>query len=72
MAVMVARAQNALLYKRSHSSYRDVSVNHWASPAIESLTSRRWLKGYKGDSFKPNAYARRAEMVVLLAKAYKL
>lgn len=72
MAVMVARAQNALLYKRSHSSYGDVPTSHWASPAIEALTSRGWLKGYKGDSFKPNAYARRAEMVVLLAKAYNL
>jgi hypothetical protein len=72
MAAMVARAQAILLYKRSQSSYRDVPTTHWASPAIEALTSRGWLHGYKGDNFRPQAYARRAEMVVLLAKAYKL
>ncbi|MFY0543139.1 S8 family peptidase [Brevibacillus sp. H7] len=71
MALMVARAQNALLYKRSTSSYRDVPVTHWASPAIEALTSRRWLNGY-GSTFRPQGYATRAEVVVLLAKAYKL
>ncbi|NGQ95616.1 S8 family serine peptidase [Brevibacillus sp. SYP-B805] len=72
MAVMVARAQNALLYKHSYSSYRDVSNNYWASPAIEALTSRGWIQGYDGGVFKPLAYARRAEMVVLLTRIYKL
>lgn len=71
MAVMVARAQSLLMYKRSFSHYRDVSTDHWASPAIEALTVRGWLKGADG-LFRPNAYARRAEMVVLLAKAYNL
>lgn len=71
MALMVARAQNALLYKRSRSSYRDVPVTHWASPAIEALTSRGWINGY-GSTFRPQGYATRAEVVVLLAKAYKL
>lgn len=72
MAAMVARAHTVLLYKRSESSYRDVPTTHWASPAIEALTSRGWLHGYSGDNFRPQAFARRAEMVVLLAKAYKL
>jgi len=72
MAVMVARAQNLYTYKHSYSSYSDVATNHWASPAIESLTTRDWISGYGANQFKPNAYARRAEMVVLLAKAYKL
>jgi serine protease len=70
MALMVARAHNALLYKRSTSSYRDVSTTHWASPAIEALTSRRWLKGY-GGYFRPQGYATRAEVAVLLVRAYK-
>lgn len=72
MAVMVARAQSLMNRKRSYSSFSDVSPNHWASPAIESLTSRGWISGYGGSLYKPNMYARRAEMVVLLAKAYKL
>lgn len=71
MAAMVARAQNALLYKRSRSSYRDVPTTHWASPAIEALTARRWVNGY-GSTFRPQGYATRAEVVVLLAKVYKL
>lgn len=70
MASMIARAQNVLLYKRSTSSYWDVPTSHWASPAIEALTSRDWLHGY-GSSFKPQGIATRAEVVVLLAKAYK-
>ncbi|MGE5702150.1 MAG: S8 family peptidase [Clostridia bacterium] len=72
MALMVARAQDLLLYQRSYSSFRDVANDHWAAPAIESLTTRGWISGYSGNYFKPNAFARRAEMVVLLAKAYKL
>lgn len=72
MAAMVARAQSLMVVKRSSSSYRDVAPSHWASPAIEAITSRGWSKGYPGSLFKPNKYATRAEMVVLLSKAYKL
>lgn len=71
MAAMIARAHNVLLYERSTSSYRDVPTSHWASPAIEALTSRKWLRGY-GLSFKPQGIATRAEVVVLIAKAYQL
>ncbi|WP_029100310.1 S8 family peptidase [Brevibacillus thermoruber] len=71
MAQMAARAQNLLLYKHSRSSYRDVPTSHWASPAIEALTSRGWLKGY-GNLFKPQGRATRAEVVVLLARVYQL
>ncbi|MFS0555811.1 S8 family peptidase [Brevibacillus sp. 179-C9.3 HS] len=71
MAVMIARARNVLLYNRNHSNYQDVPTSHWASPAIEALTSRNWVSGY-GSSFKPNGRATRAEVVVLLSKAYQL
>lgn len=71
MAVMVARANNVLVYKRSASSYWDVPTSHWASPAIEALTARNWLRGY-GSYFRPNGNATRAEVVVLIAKAYQL
>jgi len=70
MASMIARAHNVLLYKRITSSYRDVPTSHWASPAIEALTARNWLNGY-GSTFKPQAIATRAEVVVLITKAYK-
>lgn len=72
MAQMVARAQGFYLYQHSNSSYRDVSSSNWASPAIEALTSRGLINGYSGNYFKPGAFASRAEMVVLLGKAYKL
>ena len=71
MAAMVARAHNVPLYSRSISSYRDVSTEHWASPAIEALTSREWLRGY-GSLFKPTGNATRAEVIVVIAKSYKL
>jgi len=71
MAVMIARAKNVLVSKRSTSSYWDVPTSHWASPAIEALTARNWLRGY-GSYFKPNGHATRAEVAVLIAKAYKL
>ena len=71
MAVMVARANNVLVYTRTTSRYKDVPTSHWASPHIEALSSRKWLNGY-GAYFKPNGNATRAEVVVLLAKAYSL
>ncbi|MFD2369406.1 S8 family serine peptidase [Brevibacillus sp. GCM10020057] len=71
MASMIARAHNVLLYTRSTSSYRDVPTSHWASPAIEALTARNWLNGY-GSMFRPQGIATRAEVVVLIAKAYKM
>lgn len=71
MAVMVARANNILTNSISTSRYRDVPTNHWAAPAIEALSARRWLNGY-GTQFKPNGIATRAEVVVVLAKAYSL
>lgn len=71
MAAMVARAHNVLWYPRSVSSYSDVPTSHWASPAIESLTSRKWLQGY-GSLYKPTGKATRAEVVILISKAYKL
>jgi len=71
MAAMIARAQKVLLYNRSTSSYRDVPTSHWASSSIEALTSRNWLSGY-GATFKPQGIATRAEVVVLISKAYNL
>ncbi len=72
MAVMVARAKGLYTYKRSRSSYNDVSVNFWASPAIESLTSLGYIKGVSYRTFQPQAKTRRAEVVVLLSKAFDL
>ncbi|MGO0063622.1 S8 family peptidase [Brevibacillus fluminis] len=72
MAQMVARAKGYYLYQHSYSSYRDVSSSNWASPAIEALSLRGLINGYSGNFFKPGAYASRAEMVVLLGKAYDL
>lgn len=71
MAAMIARAQKVLLYNRSTSSYRDVPTSHWASSSIEALTARNWLSGY-GATFKPQGIATRAEVVVLISKAYNL
>lgn len=71
MALMVARAHDLLLYKRSKSSFADLPTSHWASPAVEALASRNWISGY-GQTFKPQGRATRAEVVVLLAKAYQL
>lgn len=72
MAVMVARAKNLYTYRHSYSSFTDVRSSHWASPAIESLYSRAWVKGDNYSRFRPNAYATRAEMVVLLKSAFSL
>ncbi|WP_289140249.1 S8 family serine peptidase [uncultured Brevibacillus sp.] len=71
MAAMIARAQKVFLYAPSTSSFRDVPTNHWAFSSIEALTSRKWVNGY-GATFKPQGIATRAEVVVLISKAYKL
>ncbi|MDH6350897.1 serine protease [Brevibacillus sp. 1238] len=71
MASMIARAKGVAVNSRSVSSYRDVPVNYWASPAIEALTQKKWLNGY-GKTFKPQGTATRAEVVVLIAKSYQV
>ncbi|MGD8190297.1 S8 family peptidase [Brevibacillus ginsengisoli] len=72
MAVMVARAKDLYTYSRDYSSFIDVKASHWASPAIESLYSHSWVKGDNYSRFHPNANATRAEMVVLLRRAFSL
>ncbi|MBO8164269.1 MAG: S8 family serine peptidase [Brevibacillus sp.] len=72
MAVMVARAKGLYTYKRTRSSYDDVSVNHWASPAIETLSSVGYVRGTSYRTYQPQANTRRAEVVVLLTKAFNL
>lgn len=72
MAVMVSRARNLYTYKHSYSSFIDVSANHWAAPAIEAMYSRNWIKGYEDARYRPQGYASRAEIVVLLRKAFSL
>ncbi|MFP3381092.1 S-layer homology domain-containing protein, partial [Bacillus sp. SIMBA_069] len=71
MAAMIARAQKVFLFAPSTSSFRDVPTNHWAFSSIEALSSRKWINGY-GATFKPQGIATRAEVVVLISKAYKL
>lgn len=72
MAVMVTRARNIYTYKHTYSSFDDVSANHWASPAIEALYTRRWIQGYEDSRYRPQGFASRAEIVVLLRKAFSL
>lgn len=72
MAVMVTRAKNIYTYRHEYSSFVDVRASYWASPAIEALYSHSWVKGDNYSRFRPQAYATRAEMVVLLRRAFSL
>jgi tripeptidyl-peptidase-2 len=44
------------------------TTRHWASPAIDHLTSRGLLSGYPDGSFRPEASVNRAELITILVK----
>src|SRR5690606_13766736 len=48
----------------------DVSTNHWANEAIESMSNRGIINGYEDGSFKPEAYLSREEFAKLITLTF--
>lgn len=54
------------------SEFIDLSEEHWAYDAIQTLKSMQILSGYENGAFKPNDYVTREEFAVLITKAFNL
>jgi subtilisin family serine protease len=52
--------------------FKDVSSNHWANSFISKAYSAGWIQGYEDGTFRPDLLVTRAEMAVMVSKAYKL
>lgn len=48
----------------------DVSTNHWANEAIESMSNRGIINGYEDGTFKPEAYLSREEFAKLITLTF--
>ena len=48
------------------NKFTDVPDSHWAVKYINSAVAKGWIVGYPGDTFKPEAYITRAEVVTLV------
>lgn len=70
-AVLIARAFDLDTPQFPYSSYKDVAVSSWASPAAEALRAKGWMNG-SGSAFLPNAPVTQEQMASVLAKALGL
>jgi subtilisin family serine protease len=52
--------------------FNDVSSKHWAHSFISKAYQAGWITGYEDGSFRPDEPVTRAEMAVLVSRAYKL
>ncbi|RXJ04560.1 Parasporal protein [Anaerobacillus alkaliphilus] len=72
---MVQILFNAGLYsepvKTTTSSFKDVSDNHWALVAIETMRSEGIVNGFNDGTFRPNEPITRAQMAVVLQNVYQ-
>lgn len=73
MATMIARAASLQSNDRKSSSlarsFKDVSDDYWAYPSISQAASAGIISGYEDGTFKPNAYATRAQGIVIIYRA---
>lgn len=53
----------------STKSFTDVPATYWAYPSISSASAYGIISGYEDGIFKPNAYATRAQGIVIIYRA---
>ncbi|WP_088429576.1 S-layer homology domain-containing protein [Halomicronema hongdechloris] len=51
-------------------AFSDLPSDHWAKPAIDSLSAQRWLQGFPDGSFRPDAPITRAEFAAQIAQVF--
>ncbi len=56
---------------RSGITFKDVPLNHWANPAIQSAYRSGFLSGYPDRTFKPNQLIPRVQVLVALVSGLK-
>ncbi|TCM97883.1 fibronectin type III domain protein [Paenibacillus sp. BK033] len=67
-AAMVVRALG-ISEDQAAASFKDVSSKDWFAGAVGAAVKAGIVKGYEGNSFKPNASITREEMAVMISRA---
>ncbi|MGP4070356.1 S-layer homology domain-containing protein [Halobacillus sp. B29] len=76
--VNITRAEAATVISRELelekvvSDFPDVAEDHWASGYIGAATKAKILSGYNDGTFQPNENLSRAEMAIIVSRAYQL
>jgi hypothetical protein len=68
VAVIFAKIMGLTLAKSDKKVYSDVEITHWAKDYIEAATNAGVFKGYKDNSFHPEAKITRAEFATVIAR----
>lgn len=71
VAKMVAKAAD-LPYKGKQANFPDVAADNAMSPFIAALQEKGIIKGYEDGTFRPTRTVTRAEVSVMIAKAFGL
>lgn len=71
VAKMVAKAAD-LPYKGKRANFPDVAADNAMSPYIAALQEKGIIKGYEDGTFRPTRTVTRAEVSVMIAKAFGL
>lgn len=73
MAVMIDRAASLKWHDKEFispsRSFKDVADNYWAHSSISHTASVGIISGYEDGTFRPNAYATRAQGIVIIHRA---
>ncbi|MCM3631522.1 S-layer homology domain-containing protein [Paenibacillus glycanilyticus] len=67
-AAMVVRSLG-ITEDQAAASFKDVSSKDWFAGAVGAAVKAGIVKGYEGNSFKPNASITREEMAVMISRA---
>jgi hypothetical protein len=67
-ATMIAKSQGLSVGAASSTKFRDVPASHWASAAVNAVSSRGWISGYPNGTFGPNQPITMAEMYTIVSK----
>jgi len=63
-AAIASRFDNLLT--NENTSFKDVSIDHWAAAYIDSAYTKGWINGYPDGSFRPASSITRAEVVKII------
>lgn len=63
-AAIASRFDN--LTESGSNIFYDVTADHWAAKYIGSAYAKGWIKGYADESFKPENFISRAEVVTII------
>ncbi|MEE8638630.1 MAG: S-layer homology domain-containing protein [Candidatus Margulisiibacteriota bacterium] len=68
LAVILIKAKGLKTERKGKTIFADVRTQDWFTPYVNAAVSRKYLKGYPDDSFRPNQRVTRAEAAIIFAR----